>query len=195
MKGTDRMSDSVIFWLSNRNCAGTKAAVIADQILVLYRDRYYVVMDGAAQTRGGKPLRFSSSSLPSVWKRALKGDIQSPVPSPSGMDSMTKAHLPNRERKHKEKPAMPELQKELTPEKNEKTPLQIPKSPRKTEAKPAIQPPVVVNCPYCNSRHEIPVDKGKNGKPFFMPCSKCKKEFAVRFLPITMYQAQVAGFR
>jgi hypothetical protein len=189
------MSDSVMFWLLNRNCAGTKAAVIADQILVLYRDRYYVVMDGAAQTRGGKPLRFSSSSLPSVWKRALNGDVLSPVTSPSGMDSLTKAHPPNRERKQKEKPAMSELQKELTPEKDGKTPLQTPKSTRKTEAKPSIQPPVAVNCPYCNSRHNIPVDKGKNGKPFFMPCGKCKKEFAVRFVPITMYQAQVAGFR
>ena len=189
------MSDSVIFWLLNRNCAGTKAAVIADQVLVLYRDRYYVVMDGAAQTRGGKPLRFSSSSLPSVWKRALKGVVQSPVISQSGVDSMTKAHLPKRERKQKEKPAMPELQQETVPEKSEKPPLQTPKSPRKTETKQANQPPVVANCPYCNARHEIPVEKGKNGKPFFMSCSKCKNEFAVRFVQVTVYQAQVAGFR
>jgi transposase-like protein len=53
----------------------------------------------------------------------------------------------------------------------------------------------MANCPYCNARHEIQVEKGKNGKPFFMACSKCKSEFAVRFVPVAMYQAQVAGFR
>ena len=189
------MSDSVIFWLANRNCAGTKVAVIGDQVLVLYRDRYYVVSDGAAQTRGGKPLRFSTSSLPSVWKRALKGDVQSSMTSPSEMDSLTTTHLPKRERKQKEKPAMQELLQETAPEKSEKTPLQTPKSPKKSEVRPAIQPPVVANCPYCNARHEIPVEKGKNGKSFFMPCSKCKNEFAVRFIQVTVFQAQVAGFR
>ena len=194
-KGTNRMSDSVMFWLANRNCAGTKVAVIGDQVLVLYRDRYYVVTDRAAQTKGGKPLRFSTSSLPSVWKRALKGDVPSPVTTPSGIDSLTTTHPPKRERKKEEKPAMPELQQETVPEKSEKLPLQTPKSPRKTEAKPANQPPVVANCPYCNARHEIPVEKGKNCKPFFMPCSKCKNEFAVRFVQVTVYQAQVAGFR
>jgi hypothetical protein len=189
------MSESVLFWLDNKNCTGTKAAVIGDQVLVLYRDRYFIVTDRAAQTKGGKPLRFSTSSLPSVWKRALKGDVQLPVASPSGKDSEPTAHPPKRERKKAEKPAMPEQQKEKAPEKSEKTPLKTAKAPRKTEAKPAIQPPVVANCPYCNARHEIPVEKGKNGKPFFMACSKCKSEFAVRFVPVTMYQAQVAGFR
>jgi hypothetical protein len=189
------MSESVIFWQANKNCAGTKVAAIEDQVLVLYRDRYYVVTDGSAQTRGGKPLRYSISSLPSAWKRALKGDIQSLVTSPSGMDAMTKTHPPKRERKQKEKPAMPELQQETAPEISEKTPPKTPKSPRKAEAKPAIQPPVVANCPYCNTHHEIPLEKGRNGKPFFMPCSKCKSEFAVRFVQVTVYQAQVAGFR
>ncbi len=194
-KGPDRMSDSVSFWLENKNCTGTRAAEIGDQVLVLYRDRYYVVTDRAAQTKGIRPLRFSNSSLPTVWKRALKGDVQLPATLPPGMDSVTKTQSSKRERMKEEKPAMPELQQGTSPENSEKTPLQTHKAPRKTEAKPAGQPPVVANCPYCSARHEIPVEKGKNGKPFFMPCIKCKKDFAVRFVPITMYQAQVAGFR
>ena len=186
------MSESIMFWLDNKNSAGTKAVVIGDQALVLYRNRYYVVTGGAAQTKGGKPLRYSMSSLPSVWKRALKGDIQPLVTSPSGKDSGPITHPPKRERLKAEKPTMPELPQETAPEKSEKAPA---KAPRKTETKPAIQLPVVANCPYCSTRHEIPVGKGKNGKPFFMACIKCKTEFAVRFVQVTMYQAQVAGFR
>jgi transcription elongation factor Elf1 len=90
---------------------------------------------------------------------------------------------------------MPELPQETAPAKSEKTAPLIFKAPRKIEAKPAIQLPVVANCPYCNARHEIPVEKGKNGKPFFTSCNKCKNEFAVRFVQVTVYQAQVAGFR
>ena len=90
---------------------------------------------------------------------------------------------------------MPEPQHEAAPEKIEKTPQPIARTPRKVEAKTASQPPVVASCPYCNARHEIPVEKGKNGKSFFMSCSKCTNEFAVRFVQVTMYQAQVAGFR
>jgi len=90
---------------------------------------------------------------------------------------------------------MPELQQETNPEKSEKTPPPISKARRKVEAKPVSQPPVVANCPYCNARHEIPLEKGKNGKPFFIPCNRCKNEFAVRFIQVSMYQAQVAGFR
>jgi hypothetical protein len=189
------MSESVSFSLENRNCFGMKAAVSGDQVLVLYRDRYYVVTGGVAQTKGGRPVRFSTSSLPTAWKRALKGDILPPVPTPSETDSMITTNQPKRERKKAEKPAMPELQQETAPEISEKTPPPIVKAPRKTGAKPAIQPPVVADCPYCSARHEIPVEKGKNGKPFFMSCSKCNKEFAVRFVEVTVYQAQVAGFR
>jgi len=117
------------------------------------------------------------------------------VTSQSEEDSVTITHPPKHERKKAEKPAMPEQQKETAPEKSEKTSLPIAKAPRKTTANLANQPPVVANCPYCNARHEIPVDKGKNGKPFFIACSKCKSEFAVRFVQVTMFQAQVAGFR
>jgi hypothetical protein len=169
--------------------------VSGDQLLVLYRDRYYVVTAGVVQTRGGKPLRFSTSSLPSAWKRALKGDVQSPVPAPSGIESISVSHPPEPKRKKAERSTMSELQQETAPEKSDKTSPPVARAPRRSEAKPAIQPPVVANCPYCNARHEIPLEKGKSGKPFFIPCNKCKNEFAVRFVQVTQYQAQVAGFR
>jgi hypothetical protein len=189
------MGESVTFWLDNRNCAGTRVAVIGDQVLVLYRDRYHVVTNGAAQTKGGKPLRYSPSSLPTLWKRALKGDVSLPETSASVSETVQITQPPKRERKKVEKTTMPE-QGEATPvEKIEKVSVPTAKAPKNVEAKTATQPPVAASCPYCNTRHEIPVEKGKNGKPFFMPCNKCKSEFAVRLVQVTVYQAQVAGFR
>jgi hypothetical protein len=189
------MTESVSFWLDNKKSTGAKTAVVGDQMLVLYRDRYYVVTDGAALAKGGKSLRYSLSSLPVVWKKALKGDVRPPVKIPAETDSELTAQPVKRERKKVENPAMTEIQQESAPENSEKTPQLKVKAPRKTEAKPPPQPPVAANCPYCNTRHEIPMEKGKNGKSFFMACSKCQGEFAVRFVPVTIYQAQVAGFR
>lgn len=189
------MSEPVSFWLDNKNCAGTKAAAIGDQVLVLYRDRYYIVTDGAAHTRGGRPVRFSTTSLPSDWKRALKGDAPSTLTSASGIEPEAINHPPKRQIRKAEKPSMSDQKNETPPEKGEKPALPVSRAPRKTEAQPVIQASVIANCPYCSNRNEIPVEKGKSGKPFFIPCSKCKKEFAVRFVPVTMFQAQVAGFR
>jgi len=69
-----------------------------------------------------------------------------------------------------------------------------PKAAKKTETKQPVQTAVSADCPYCNQKHEIPVEKGRSEKPFFLLCTKCKNEFAVRFVQVTMYQAQVAGF-
>jgi hypothetical protein len=66
------MSEPVLFWLDNKNCAGIKAAAIGDQVLVLYRNRYYIVTDGGAQSRGGKPVKYSTTSLPSDWGQLTK---------------------------------------------------------------------------------------------------------------------------
>ena len=66
-------------------------------------------------------------------------------------------------------------------------------------AVPAVIPPpqtsVSVDCPYCKQKQEISVEKGRSGKPFFHSCPKCREEFAVRFEQVTVYRAQVAGFR
>ncbi|GAM09446.1 hypothetical protein OR1_01725 [Geobacter sp. OR-1] len=189
------MDEAVSFWLDNRNCAGTKAAQIGNKVLVLYRDRYYVIEGGAAQTRAGKPLRFSASSLPKAWKLALKGKTPAAVTSLPEAELAPRTQNTKRERKKAEKTVMTETQQEKVPELNVNAPVSAAKPKRKSEAKPAAQPPVAANCPYCHARHEIPLEKGKSGKPFFIPCARCKKEFAVRFVQVTMYQAQVAGFQ
>ena len=58
-----------------------------------------------------------------------------------------------------------------------------------------IQTVVAATCPYCSHKQDLPFEKGKNGKPFFVACVRCSTEFAVRFVPVTMYQAQVAAFK
>ncbi|MBI5484513.1 MAG: hypothetical protein HY888_08630 [Deltaproteobacteria bacterium] len=77
------------------------------------------------------------------------------------------------------------------------TPKAAVQSKASTDVKPirAIQTSVAANCPYCNHKHELPFEKGKNGKPFFVACTRCNTEFAVRFVPVTIYQAQVAAFK
>jgi len=66
-----------------------------------------------------------------------------------------------------------------------------------TEIKPVkiAQSVVSATCPYCNHKQDLPIEKGRNGKPFFATCSRCSTDFAVRFVPVTVYQAQVAAFK
>ena len=65
------------------------------------------------------------------------------------------------------------------------------------EVKPVklAQTVVAATCPYCSHKQDLPFEKGKNGKPFFVLCVRCSTEFAVRFVPVTLYQAQVAAFK
>jgi hypothetical protein len=191
------MSESVQFWLDNKMSAGIKAAAIGDQQLVVYREKYYVVEKEAAHTKGGKPLRYSKSSLPAIWKRALRGDelpadaLVLPADDAMPVPSSSKRE---RVRKPKSAPALAvTLEPAAQPSATEIQPSKAVK--KKMELKPAVQSVVVVTCPHCNSKHDVPLEKGKNGKPFFMVCGKCRTDFAVRFIPVTAYQAQVAGFR
>ena len=48
------MSEPVQFWLDNKMSAGIKVAAIANQTLVVYREKFYVVEKDAAHSRGGK---------------------------------------------------------------------------------------------------------------------------------------------
>jgi len=199
------MSESVRFWLDNKMSAGIKVASIGDQVLVVYRDKYYVVERDAVQMRGGKPLRYSKSSMPAIWKKAINGE----TPLPAAIKIQSEEALPiasttNKPRTKKKTPhatpfaltenqvpvsAQPPAQSQPA---SEVKPL---KNPKNREMKPVAQTTVATHCPNCNHKHEIHLDKGKGGKPFFMSCARCKAEFAVRFVPVTMYQAQVAGFR
>jgi hypothetical protein len=196
------MSDPVQFWLDNKMSAGLKVAAIGDQALVVYREKFYVVEKDAAQSRGGKALRYSRSSLPVIWKKALKGE----TPSPEGLvvppdDALPIPTTTTRERVKKERPQTQEPLQPLVPvsaapaQTTSISTAKLPKDTRKMNIKPVAQTTVFANCPECNCKHEFPLEKGRNGKPFFTACVKCKAEFAVRFVPATIYQAQVAGFR
>ncbi len=71
------------------------------------------------------------------------------------------------------------------------------KSATATDVKPVkiSQATIAATCPYCSHKQDLPFEKGKNGKPFFVACVRCSSEFAVRFVPVTLYQAQVAAFK
>jgi hypothetical protein len=196
------MSEPVQFWLDNKMSAGIKVAAIGNQALVVYREKFYVVEKDAAQSRGGKALRYSKSSLPVIWKKVLKGEappLEVLVIPPD--DALPTPTMTTRERVRKERPQAqaPEqsvVQAPVTPPPaTSVSPAKTPKDTRKMNIKPVAQTMVSANCPECNCKHEFPLEKGKNGKPFFTACVKCKAEFAVRFVPATIYQAQVAGFR
>ena len=197
------MAESVTFSLDNKHSVGTKAAQLGDQLLVNYRDRFYLIMNGTALMKGGKPLRYSLSSLPAVWKKALRGD-----PSPADLSYTA---VPGRQAKpavagrvpvkkenemsvmQEQAPAAPAMGASTVQPKQPV--LKAAKAASKPVGKPAAQSVVAAECPYCNQKHEIPVEKGRSGKPFFHSCTRCKSDFAVRFVQVTMYQAQVAGFR
>lgn len=197
------MEEAVTFWLDNKISSGFKVAEIGSQTLVSYRDKFYVVEGGAAQMKGVRPLHYSKTSMPLVWKKALKG-IQPPAetaiihPEDENLPVTTSA---KKERTQMQKPAIPALDRpDFQPqgEKPQQAPIKLP-APSKaaTDVKPfkASQTIVVANCPYCNHKHDLPLEKGKNGKPFFVACARCSVEFAVRYVPVTVYQAQVAAFR
>ena len=209
IKGEKEMPETVTFWLDNKVSSGVKVAEIGGQVLVSYREKFYVVEGGAARMRGSRPLRYSKSSMPTVWKKALRGIVQ-PVspgnfPEEGIMPMMTTT---KKERVKMEKPvliAADQVETELREDQLRQAPLKeppvpqsgtrAPKSTRKRESKPDVQAIVPAACPYCNHKNELPLEKGKIGKPFFTACGKCSHEFAVRFVPVTVYQAQVAAFR
>lgn len=200
------MEEAVTFWLDNKISSGFKVAEIGSQMLVSYRDKYYVVEGGAAKMKGVRPLHFSKTSLPTVWKKALRGILPPPAAAPQVHPE--DEYLPATTSLKKERPKMKKNipteteTSETVPEVRQ--PLRVEAA---TEAKPAAKPAkkaeprplpqsiVVANCPYCNHKHELALEKGKNGKPFFVACARCTVEFAVRYVPVTVYQAQVAAFR
>jgi len=193
------MDEPITFWLDNKICSGFKAAEIGSQTLVSYRDKYYVVVGGAALMKGVRPLHYSKTSMPLVWKKALKGIMPPAVPV---IDHPEDEYLPVTTSTKKERTAM-QKKTSSTFELSEDQPQAIPNPPTAAkrsaaaEVKPVkiIQSVVAATCPYCSHKQDIPFEKGKNGKPFFVTCVRCSTEFAVRFVPVTMYQAQVAAFK
>lgn len=197
------MEEAVTFWLDNKISSGFKVAEIGSQTLVSYRDKYYVIVGGAAQMKGVRPLHYSKSSMPLIWKKAMKGILPTQL---NAVEHSEDENLPvttstKKERTKMQKPdvfATDQGESQSQVEKPQQTAAKA-QSHSKTalEVKPIriSQALVVANCPYCSHKHDLPIEKGKNGKPFFVACTRCSIEFAVRFVPVTLYQAQVAAFK
>ncbi|MDD2853249.1 MAG: hypothetical protein PHY09_15295 [Desulfuromonadaceae bacterium] len=197
------MEEPLTFWLDNKICSGFKIAEIGTQTMVSYRDKYYIVVNGAALMKGGRPLHYSKTSLPLLWKKALKGIFPAPTEPIEHADD---EFLPATTSTKRERTAMNKSTAPLTELSEDRpqtvvTPLTITKrsvtAKSTLDVKPVKIIPAVVatTCPYCSHKQEIPFEKGKNGKPFFATCVKCSVDFAVRFVPVTVYQAQVAAFK
>lgn len=194
------MSEAISFWLDNKTASAQKIAEIGDQVLVDYRGKFYVIVNGMAVMKGSKPLHYSKTSMPAIWKKAMLGEVPTINPSEHEDDFLPKASVTKRVRVKKEKEAVPMPDNTPTALEQTTAPKAVAtqkshKTANKTDAKPAPQTVVPAQCPYCGQKHEIPVEKGKNGKPFFITCTRCTTDFAVRFVPVTMFQAQIAGFR
>jgi hypothetical protein len=197
------MEEAVTFWLDNKISSGCKVVEIGNQTLVSYRDKFYVVEGGAAHMKGVRPLHYSKTSMPPVWKKAMNGIL--PLTAVAA-ERPEEENLPvstsnKKERTKMQKPAIFAADQVNLQPLGEK-PQQASTKPTahskaSTDVKQIKAPQMVVlaNCPYCNHRHDLPFEKGKNGKPFFVACARCNLEFAVRFVPVTIYQAQVAAFR
>lgn len=207
------MAEGVTFWLDNKKAVGTKAASRGDQLLVNYRNRFYLVTDGAAVVKGSRALCYSQSSLPADLKIILREETAANGVCAAGscleLDKPAKPpvtrKLPVKKMIEIEESVMPEpTPVELpcvVPEIKQKPSRKVPKADRKTATvsntavTTSVQTTVPVECPYCSHKQDISVEKGIDGKPFFLTCAKCLGDFAVRCVAVTTYQAQVAGFR
>jgi DNA-directed RNA polymerase subunit RPC12/RpoP len=192
------MEETITFWLDNKICSGFKIAAIDNQTLVSYRDKYYIVVGGAAKMNGVRPLHYSKTSMPLLWKKAMKGILPTPA---AAIDYTEDEFMPvttsiKRERKPMQKNTVSSELSEEQPLIAKPAAPAAKKSPA-ADLKPVkiAQTAVSATCPYCSHKQDLPFEKGKNGKPFFTSCVRCSTEFAVRFVPVTMYQAQVAAFK
>ncbi len=193
------MEETITFWLDNKICSGFKVAEIGRQTLVSYRDKFYLVENGAARMNGVRPLHYSKTSMPTIWKKAMKGIMP---PTATVIEHPEDENLPATTSTKKERTTMQKnhtAPSELAEEQSQVIkPVQAAsKRAVAADLKPVkiIQTVVAATCPYCNHKQDLPFEKGKNGKPFFAACVRCSTEFAVRFVPVTMYQAQVAAFK
>ncbi len=193
------MEETITFWLDNKICSGFKIAEIGSQALVLYRDKYYIIVGGAARMNGVRPLHYSKTSMPLLWKKALRGILPPPVAVTEDAEDefLPITTSPKKERKPMQKDMTVSEFTEAVPLAARPAPAAAKKSATATDVKPVkiSQATIAATCPYCSHKQDLPFEKGKNGKPFFVACVRCSSEFAVRFVPVTLYQAQVAAFK
>lgn len=196
------MPDVLSFWLDNKMVSAHKVVELHNQTLVDYRNKFYVVENGAAVMKGGRPLHYSKTSLPTLWKKALRGELVEDRRldhDDCALPMMSKTSR-NRKMKPVEEPVMSDALSVIPSGKEAVgggaaavAKRAVPA--KKQDIKPVAPHEVLAHCPYCNQKQDIPFERGRNGKPFFHSCIRCSVDFAVRFVPVTVFQAQVAGFK
>ena len=193
------MDETITFWLDNKISSGFKVAEIGSQALVSYRDKYYIVVAGAALMKGVRPLHYSKTSMPLLWKKALKGILPPPA---TIIEHPEDEFLPITTSTKKERTVMPKSTSSLSDLSEDHLQVFKPAPTAAKKSSPADIKPVKIaqtvvaaTCPYCSHKQDLPVEKGKNGKPFFVTCARCNTDYAVRYVQVTMYQAQVAAFK
>jgi len=214
--------DTVRFWLDrNKQVYGLVNAKSEGEMLVLYQSRYYVVKGDAAVLRSGRPVRFTTSTLPASWKKILEGvpedgvlPLMEPDSTPPKSNDIVPPCSTQTEYRDEEltrsaggetakiiqdierKSAMenePQVQGGEGKAEVKDTP-DVPKKTKRGEGKShKVCEPIAFACPYCNHGAEAPPAR-KDGKPFFHVCEKCSGEYAVRVVPVTIYRAEVAAF-
>ncbi|MDD2337710.1 MAG: hypothetical protein PHD01_14180 [Geobacteraceae bacterium] len=204
--------ETVRFWLDNRQVYGVTHGEIDGDLLVSYQKRFYVIRGDVPLMKNRRPMRFTATTLPAIWKKALLGAPDSSSQtgqssaavqddlSPSGPDPIrpkarkeTKA-LETLGKVQKIERAIMENVNETPKEEIQVEEKRISKRVKKGETgKSTKGEPVIFECPYCNHKAEAPPGR-KDGRPFFHTCEKCNGEFGLRIVPVTAYQAEVAAF-
>jgi len=195
------MSEAVQFWLDDRLSDGFKVAEIGEQLLVEYREKYYVVVDGVAQMKGSRPLHYSKLSIPTTWRMSMSGiPASQAVVAAEGSPAAGGSHGSEADEKVPNvSPSGDGVALTAPGKAAERSPLPVKAKPVKLAGKleplQLAQEFVEAKCPNCGHKNEIMMDRGRRAKPFFVPCDKCNEEFAVKLVQVLVYQAQVAGFR
>jgi len=200
--------ETVRFWLDNRQVYGVVNGVMDGDVLVSYQKRFYVIRGDVPLMKNRRPLRYTATTLPAVWKKALQSAgptgrssaIAQPGLGPREADPVP----PKAAKKIKASENLKNVQKieRAIMENLEEAPAQeiavegkrISKRAKKSETgKSTKGEPVIFECPYCHHKAEAPPGR-KDGRPFFHTCEKCNGEFGLRIVPVTAYQAEVAAF-
>ena len=171
------MEETITFWLDNKICSGFKIAEIGNQALVSYRDKYYIIVNGAARMNGVRPLHYSRTSMPLLWKKAMRGILPPPVAITEYAedDFLPITTSTKKESKPMQKDPTVSDFSEAPPVTTKPAPALAKRPTTTAEVKPVkiIQAVVAATCPYCSNKQDLPFEKGKNGKPFFVACVRC----------------------
>jgi DNA-directed RNA polymerase subunit M/transcription elongation factor TFIIS len=217
--------DTVRFWLDrNKQVYGLVNAKSDEEMLVLYQSRYYVVRGDAAVLRSGRPVRFTTSTLPASWKKILNGGPEDgvlpliepdstssksnvgaalcPVSTESRSEEVaislvleTKDCVEDTERGGMDMYSEGQGQEVVETKEEAKEVTVAPKRTKKGEgAKAPKGEPVAFECPYCGHKAEVLHGRKEESKPFFQTCERCSGEYGVRIVPVTVYRAEVAAF-